>query len=451
MKFKKVLLGEIAKSQTGPFGSQLHSYDYVTDGTPIVTVEHLGEIGFIGDNIPMVSTADKERLSKYTLKEGDIVFSRVGSIDRSTYVSKKEDGWMFSGRCLRVRCKENVNSRFISYYFKQKWFKEMMLNISVGATMPSLNTELMDGLPIFLPSKNIQDKIAAVLSALDAKIELNQRMNAELEAMAKTLYDYWFVQYDFPDKNGKPYKSSGGKMVWNAELKREVPEGWEVGKVSDWIKGTKNGDWGKEEIEGNYTERVKCIRGADINGINGLDSFNPPRRFILKKNEHKLLDPGDVIIEISGGSPTQSTGRLAFITQETLKRFDSPVICSNFCKAITLKHKYDLYNFVYEWNRLYDNGVLFGFEGKTSGIKNLLFDSFADSYPTTLPQKALREMFYTEMEPIHSKKQKALRENHELTELRDWLLPLLMNGQVRVKGAGVYKMREEELGMVAEE
>src|SRR5690606_12848846 len=110
------------------------------DGTPIVTVEHLGEIGFNLDNLPMVSDEDKARLSKYTLKEGDIVFSRVGSIDRCTYVSKKEEGWLFSGRCLRVRFNEKADAKYISYYFRQKYFKKLMLNISVGAIMPSLNT-----------------------------------------------------------------------------------------------------------------------------------------------------------------------------------------------------------------------------------------------------------------------------------------------------------------------
>src|SRR5690606_31656036 len=129
--------------------------------------------------------------------------------------------------------------------FRQKVFKEMMLNISVGATMPSLNTKLMDDIPLTLPNLLIQEKVASVLSALDDKIELNNRINAELEQMSKTLYDYWFVQFDFPNETGKPYKSSGGKMVYNQVLKREIPEGWEVQVFSDWIKETKAGDWGK--------------------------------------------------------------------------------------------------------------------------------------------------------------------------------------------------------------
>ena len=213
---------------------------------------------------------------------------------------------------------------------------------------------------------------------------------------------------------------------------------------SDWINNDKSGDWGKEQPEGNYTEKVFCIRGADINGLNGSGELKSPERYILEKNLHKTLDPADLIVEISGGSPTQSTGRLAFITEETLARFDAPIICSNFCKAVTLKNKKLLYNFVYHWKSIYDAGVLFGYEGKTSGIKNLLFDSFVSTHYTVVPEETLAEKFYDFMEPIQAKKQKNLKENQELASLRDWLLPMLMNGQVSVGEVDV------ELGMVAE-
>ena len=122
-----------------------------------------------------------------------------------------------------------------------------------------------------MPYRNIrrQDKIVKVLDDLDAKIELNNKINAELEAMARTLYEYWFVQFDFPDENGKPYKSSGGKMAYNEQLKREIPEGWEVKTLTNWINNDKSGDWGKDTEQGNYIGKVSCIRGADINGLNG--------------------------------------------------------------------------------------------------------------------------------------------------------------------------------------
>ena len=166
--------------------------------------------------------------------------------------------------------------------------------------------------------------------------------------------------------------------------------------------------------------------------MNGNGSLNTPERYILEKNIHKILEPADLIVEISGGSPTQSTGRLAFVTDETLNRFDAPLICSNFCKAVTLKDKKLLFNFVYHWNSIYDAGVLFGYEGKTSGIKNLLFESFVSTHLTVLPTEDIIEKFYKTIVSIHSKKQTNLLENQKLAQLRDWLLPMLMNGQVKV-------------------
>jgi type I restriction enzyme, S subunit len=162
------------------------------------------------------------------------------------------------------------------------------------------------------------------------------------------------VQFDFPfdfaqgkpNENGQPYKSSGEEMVWNDAAKQEIREGWAVKKLLDWIKSDKSDDWGTDEPHGNYVQKVSCIRGTDINGINGMDSCNPPVRFILEKNAHKILNSHDLIIEILGGAPKQSTGRLAYITEAVLKRFENLLICSNFCKAITLKDKKYLYNFV---------------------------------------------------------------------------------------------------------
>lgn len=327
--------------------------------------------------------------------------------------------------------KDKLHNEYLYYWLKTK--VKYIDSLGTGTTFKEVSKGVIENLVIELP-KDLKDqqKIASVLSALDSKIELNNRINAELESMAKTLYDYWFVQFDFPDKNGMPYKTSGGKMIWSNELKREIPEGWEVKLFSDWINNDKSGDWGKEQIEGNYTEKVYCIRGADINGLNGLGELKSPERYILEKNLHKTLDPADLIIEISGGSPTQSTGRLAFIAEETLARFDAPIICSNFCKAVTLKNKTQLYNFVYHWKSIYDAGVLFGYEGKTSGIKNLLFESFVSSHYTVVPEDSATIKFFDFMTQSESKKQKNLLENQKLTELRDWLLPMLMNGQVKV-------------------
>ena len=181
-------LKTIADIQTGPFGSQLHKEDYVETGTPIVTVEHLGNRVFTEQNLPRVSDSDKARLIKYTLSTGDIVFSRVGSVDRCSYVDKSHDGWMFSGRCLRVRPTELVDSLYLYYYFCLEETKQFVRNIAVGATMPSINTKLLGEVEIALLDLNNQKRIAAVLSSLDDKIENNQKLNDNLADLLQTIY-----------------------------------------------------------------------------------------------------------------------------------------------------------------------------------------------------------------------------------------------------------------------
>lgn len=188
MKMRMTQLKTIADIQTGPFGSQLHKEDYVETGTPIVTVEHLGNRVFTEQNLPRVSDSDKARLIKYTLSTGDIVFSRVGSVDRCSYVDKSHDGWMFSGRCLRVRPTELVDSLYLYYYFCLEETKQFVRNIAVGATMPSINTKLLGEVEIALPDLNNQKRIAAVLSSLDDEIENNQKLNDNLADLLQTIY-----------------------------------------------------------------------------------------------------------------------------------------------------------------------------------------------------------------------------------------------------------------------
>lgn len=196
---KKRFLRDIAEIQTGPFGSQLHKEDYVDVGTPIVTVEHLGCRVFSEQNLPMVSDTDKSRLSKYVLKKGDIVFSRVGSVDRCSFVDPKHDGWMFSGRCLRVRPSEEVDSLFLYYFFCLNTTKEFVRSIAVGATMPSINTKLLGEVEVVCPEIEEQRKIADILSKIDDKIEENQKINENLEQQAKALYQQMFIENTSPD------------------------------------------------------------------------------------------------------------------------------------------------------------------------------------------------------------------------------------------------------------
>lgn len=347
------------------------------------------------------------------------------------------------GRGLAAISSEKYPNRFI--YYSLKYNINSLISSSTGTTFSSINKNDLESLDLIIPEENQISNVTNLLSALDDKIELNNTINAELEAMAKTLYDYWFVQFEFPNAEGKPYKTSGGAMEFNPILKREIPKGWEVSVFNDWIKQTKTGDWGKDEIEGNYTERVFCVRGADINGLNGKGEVKAPERFILKNNLSKKLEPNDFIIEISGGSPTQSTARIALLTKESFDRFDTDVVCSNFCKAVTLKDEIYAFNFQQEWQRLYDAGVFFGFEGKTSGIKNFLFDSFMESYHIVKPPKDLAKKYNLFTTELERKRQLNLKQNQVLSQLRDWLLPMLMNGQVKVVDA-----EEQAMSIAAE-
>ena len=193
MEETKYRLSDIADVQTGPFGSQLHNEDYVSSGTPIVTVEHLGNRKFTTQNLPMVSDADKIRLSKYSLKTGDIVFSRVGSVDRCSYVSDDENGWLFSGRCLRVRCSDKVMPLYLYYFFCLPSVKQYIRNIAVGATMPSINTSLLSEIQLELPDMSTQRTVAGILSSIDDKIELNKRINdifGRVDAAYPLISDY---------------------------------------------------------------------------------------------------------------------------------------------------------------------------------------------------------------------------------------------------------------------
>ena len=228
--------------QTGPFGSQLHASDYVTDGTPIITVEHLGDNRIVHANLPRVTDEDKKRLAKYTLSTGDIVFSRVGSVDRRAIVHTEEDGWLFSGRCLRVRPdREKIDPGYLSWFFGFTGFQEYIRQIAVGATMPSLNTKILSEVPIYYPPSTVdQQAIAHILGTLDDKIELNRRMNRTLEEMARAIFKSWFVDFD-PVRA----KADGRNTGLPAELAAlfpdsfedselgEIPQGWNIQKLDE--------------------------------------------------------------------------------------------------------------------------------------------------------------------------------------------------------------------------
>lgn len=420
-EWKEVKLCEVSNIQTGPFGSQLHKEDYVTNGTPIVTVEHLGNKSFSKQNLPCVKDSDKIRLSKYILKQGDIVFSRVGSVDRCSFVTKETDGWMFSGRCLRVR-PYNINSEYLYYFFTLSSTKKTVRNIAVGTTMPSINTTLLSNIVVRFPkSEEEQRSIASILSSLDDKIAVNRRICENLEAQAQALFKHWFIDFA-PFKNGKFVESELGM----------IPEGWRVGTYSDIIQETISGDWGKEKAEGNYTHKVACIRGCDFQDVKMGLRGKTPERFILEKNyQSKHFADKDVLVEISGGTATVSTGRICPVSRLLIDKYEGDIVCTNFCRLVRPIKGYSSYLY-YSWKYKYDHKVMFGYENGTSGIKNFSIKDFSSREPLILPEQSALNEFENIIDHIHTQIQNCGSESAKLATLRDTLLPKLMSGQIKV-------------------
>ena len=331
-------------------------------------------------------------------------------------------------RTYVITAKKNYDIDYLKYSI------ELSLNhlkkVAQGSQTKFLTMEILRQFEVRSIPYNEQKEQVSCLVAIDDKIALNNRVNATLEAMAKTLYDFWFVQFDFPDEKGRPYKTSGGKMVYNEDFGREIPAGWEVVNIGSFVKEAKNGDWGSEQPSKIHTYQVICLRGADFPFINGSVISEPPIRFIDSNHVDRILEDGDIIIEISGGSPTQSTGRACYINDEVLKRFDKSIITSNFCKGLKMNNKEDMFFFFLTWEKLYENNVLFNFEGKTTGIKNLLFDVALDSIKIPCPDHVLLNRFNQIVMTLFQMVQKNIQANCHLSALRDWLLPMLMNGQV---------------------
>ena len=256
-------------------------------------------------------------------------------------------------------------------------------------------------------------------------------MNKTLEAIGQAIFKHWFIDFEFPDGNGDPYKFSGGEMV-DSEI-GPIPKGWEIANFNAFVNEIYNGDWGRASASDNYEKKVYCMRGADIPEICKGKKGKMPLRYILEKNlNKKVLCAGDLVIEISGGSPTQSTGRTTYINQEILSRYDTKLICSNFCKVIKLINKdYCEYFFLY-LTYLYELNVFFNFENGTTGIKNLDIKNLFEKYKIKVPDEFTIIKFRKIIKGLFRKIQENGYENNKLSSLRDGLLPKLMSGEIRV-------------------
>ena len=394
-------LSEIAEVQTGPFGSQLHNKDYVAVGTPIVTVEHLGNRKFSVQNLPLVSDYDKKRLAKYSLREGDIVFSRVGAVDRCSYVTSFEDGWLFSGRCLRVRCKNSVHPLFLYYYFCNEPVKEYIKSIAVGATMPSINTKLMTDIPILLPDIAEQKFIVSILSSLDDKIELNRRINENLDQHAQALFKSWFVDNSNPN--------------WN-----EIT----LSEIASFIGGY---SYKGKELADSSNIAMATIKNFGRNGgfkADGFKDINPS----AKLKEYHNVDLFDILVahtDVTQNADIIGNAELLL----TCGKYDSVIFSMDLVKVTPKK------NFPYRFllaamlkNKYFKKHCL----GYVNGTTVLHLDKKAlPEFETKIPSASEAKWMNCVLASYYKRIAEILQENDRLINLRDTLLPKLMSGKLR--------------------
>ena len=395
-----------------PFVSSLHTYLRITD---------INDDGSL--NKSSLMSVDEVDAEKYLLKPNDIVFARTGNSTGRSYFYDGSDGELvYAGFLIKFSLDSaKVNPRILKYYTHSKPYFDWVQSFGTGSTRGNINAKTYSNMPITLPPRNIQDKIVDILKSLDDKIEVNKRINDNLERQAQALFKSWFVDFE-------PFK---GRKFVDSELGM-IPEGWRVGTLNELIISTLGGDWGKEDAIGNYVKKVSCIRGADIPEIRQGNRGDMPTRFILNKNFlNKALKAEDLVVEISGGSPTQSTGRICQISDTLLKKYDDVVICTNFCRAIKTKRPYSQFIY-YLWEYLYKRGVMFLYENGTTGIKNLDINGLLEKEIIVIPdEKTVHK--YTGICNLFSQiVQSNGYESERLVKLRDTLLPKLMSGELKI-------------------
>ena len=266
---------------------------------------------------------------------------------------------------------------YLMMWFTRSEFDRQATFHAVGGVRGSLEWEDFLDFELPIPSIEKQQQIVAEYNTVTNRIQLNEKINNNLEATAQVLYKHWFVDFEFPNTENKPYKTSGGEMIYNEELDKEIPVGWSVKQLNSFIGKTLGGDWGKSEKEGNYKMKVKCIRGTDIPTFKSGNTENAPIRYILEKNhKNRKIEDYQIVIELSGGSPTQSTGRSVLVTKEHLKTTSIDLICSNFCRILTLNDKQYSILFQSHLEYLYNMNYLFMYENSTIGVKNFDLSSF---------------------------------------------------------------------------
>ena len=413
----------------------------------------LSETRFVSEEI------FKEYSSKYTPKVGDIIITRVGAnFGVTSYV---KDTSFCLGQNTAAIVPTKINHRYLYYILNSVVGRQQMDVLVAGAAQPTLSLKAIKKLNIPRFGNTVEDEIAHILGSLDDKIELNRQMNATLEAMAQVLFKSWFVDFDLVIDNalaaGNPIpeplhdraetrKALGGKrkplpeaiqkqfpsnFVFSEEM-GWIPEGWTTQSFGGLVDTTIGGDWGKEEQDEKHGLNVIIVRGTDIPSVKaGIRGKAPSRWVEQKKYNSRVLQDGDIVIEVSGGSPKQPTGRSVYMTKNSLDLLGGAVVPASFCRKFRPKSPtLGLYGALH-LDRIYAAGKMWGYQNQSTGISNFQTNTFLDVEFVVLPdQGSILEEFFKIARPMLDKATTHGQEH--LAALRDALLPKLLSGQLRI-------------------
>ncbi|MFS9280313.1 restriction endonuclease subunit S [Streptococcus oralis] len=393
-------------------------------GIPVIRNYNLKDGKIDCTNLSFVSEEDyKERVKRAIPEESDIIISREAPMGVVGIVPKEFQCCLGQRLVLLKIDKSKCLPKYLLYTLMSEYVQVQIRRINqTGSIVSNLNISSLKELKIPLHNFEEQRKIANILSAIDDKIQINHQINQELEAMAKTLYDYWFVQFDFPDQNGKPYKSSGGKMVYNPELKREIPEGWEVEKLGELIQLERGVTYAKSDIvEKTTNDAIGVLRATNITR-NVMDLNDLVYLTKDKINNKQIIKQNETLIVMSSGSK-EHLGKNAINYYEEVIGFGA------FCSKI-VPQKYSAYINTFLQSSEFKCYLLKQSMG--TNINNLTNSDILDCR-IILPNEEILDKFENIVEKNIKLISNNYIQNQELTQLRDWLLPMLMNGQVKVE------------------
>lgn len=380
---------------------------------------------------PLLRIADmmENTFTKYISKDvnpsviankDDIIYTRTGQIGLAF---RGYNGVVHNNSFIVSLTNDELDKDYLFTLLQSDFVKEQALKLAKNSVQPDLTHDMFKSIVIPVPSKCIQIKIAKTYNELSGKIENNNKINAELESMAKTIYDYWFLQFEFPNEEGKPYKSSGGKMVWNEELKCEIPEGWEVSDLSKYINVIRGVAYDTEDITNQETAGyIPLLKSNNLqNDRLILDDIV----YVKKENvaEDQILENNSIFVTMSSGS-TEHVGKTAIIF------YDMPYTYGAFCSKINIKPKYRGFISMFFLSDYFKKKIRTIVVG--TSIKNIN-NSHLTGNTLAFPNEDILGKFEKIIAPIFDKEGEIIKENQELASLRDFLLPMLMNGQIGFK------------------